>query len=164
MEIVAATYADSWGIEELLMQYQEEVIATNPNIFDDKTLDREKLTNLIVSQMDDETIHMTVVRHHGKVVAFLRALEHVFFFTSQVSVEMDMIFISQNIRRSLLSGRAFVALMRDFENWARERNARILSISSLSGLKYKEMNEAVERHGFETVGFNCVKRMEAGNG
>ena len=163
MEIREATYSDSWGIEELLMQYQEEVVATNPKIFD-RDLDRASLTSAMVKQMDMENIHSVVALHKGVVVGFTRATEHVHFYTKLVAVELDMIFVSPDIRSSLLGGRVFLELFNEFEKWSVGRNAKILAISSLSGLEYKGLNRTVEKLGFEQIGFNSLKRIEAQNG
>lgn len=163
MEIATATYADSWGIEELLMQYQEEVVLTNPQIFS-RDLDREKLTNAMVDQMDRDNICSTVVRHNDQVVAFSRATEHIHFYTKLIAVQLDMIFLAPSIRPTLLGGRAFVMLLKKFEEWSATRGAKILAISSLAGLKYKGMNRMIEKKGFETIGFNSLKRIEVQNG
>lgn len=163
MEIATATYADSWGIEELLMQYQEEVVLTNPQIFS-RDLDREKLTNAMVEQMDRDDICSTVVRHSDQVVGFSRATEQIHFYTKLVAVQLDMIFLASSIRSTLLGGRAFVMLLKEFEEWAATRGAKILAVSSLAGLKYKGMNRMIEKKGFETIGFNSLKRIEVQNG
>ena len=158
MEIEPATYADSWGIEELLMGYQEEVIATNPKIFF-RGIDREKLTSVVVSDIDNARINIIVARHNGDVIGFLRLTEIVHFFTKVITIEMDMIFISPSFRSSLLGGRVFVKFMDEFMRWGDSRKADILCISSLSGLNYEKMNKTIGKFGFDTVGFISLKRI-----
>lgn len=160
MEIATATYADSWGIEELLMQYQEEVVATNPEVFFHGILSRDAMTRAMVAQMDKENINMEAVRHNGKVVGFSRACVNVFFYTEVITAELEMMFLCSSIRKTLLGGRVFIMLINKFEAWGAKRGAQILGVSSISGLKYKSMNTLVEKLGYKTVGFNSMKRIE----
>ena len=75
MDISPATYADSWGIEELGAQYEDEVVATNPTLFPKGIFDRGRLTCTIVGKMDSEDVTIIVARHNDKVVGFMRATE-----------------------------------------------------------------------------------------
>ena len=163
MEIREAIYADSWGIEELLMQYQEEVVATNPRIFE-RDVDRPSITSSMVEQMDRDDVRSVVAVHNDNIIGFARSSKRVHFYTKLIAVDLDMIFIDPEVRLSFLGGRVFSGLFNDFEKWATDIGAKILAISSLSGLEYKKLNETVEKLGYETIGFNSLKRIEVQNG
>lgn len=163
MEIREATYSDSYGIEELLMQYQEEVIKTNPEIFF-RGLNRAKITHTITTQIDRQDINVTVVEHKNKIVGFTRSMSHAYWYTDVVVVEMDMIFIERSIRKSILGGRVFSFLVKAFEKWVISMKADISGISSLSGVEHEKVQQMIERHGYTTVGFRSLKLTGATNG
>lgn len=159
MEIREATYADSWDIEVLLSQYEDEVVKTNPSVFFPGIFSRQKLTQSVVQHIDDNDSVVIIAVHNGNIVGFMRAMRQPYFFTEAISIELNMIFVSQGIRSSLLGGRVAISLMKEFMSWAEAKKADVLGIASISGLKYESMNKMIDKLGFETIGFTSMKKI-----
>lgn len=161
MEIREATYADSWAIEFLLSQYEKEVVDTNPDVFFPGIFSRDKLTQSVVKHIDDNDSIVSVAVHNKSLIGFMRAARQPYFFTEAISIELNMIFVSQEIRNSFLGGRVAVALMDAFMAWGEFKKADVLGIASISGLRYKSMNKMIKKYGFTTIGFTSMKKVGA---
>jgi hypothetical protein len=61
------------------------------------------------------------------------------------------------VTKSARGGMAAIALLADFEKWAREQGARKIMVGQSTGINMKQTTKMFEHCGFRVIGFNTVK-------
>lgn len=117
------------------------------------SLDEEKLAGQFIAASKIPSYYFRLcVRNDEVLGGFLGHVTTVFFSREKTAKD-----ISWYVERSRRGGGAAVALVRDFEAWAREQGATQFILGQATGTDIEVTKKLYEHLGYRVVGFNVAK-------
>jgi GNAT superfamily N-acetyltransferase len=143
------TLSDVPEMIELGRKMQEE------SSFDGLDYDFDKLMALGETYIaNPEVYYAKVVTHNGVIYAMYVGYISEYYFSKDLAAFDLLLFVHPDKR----GGLAAVRLIKDFEQWAYENNAKEIRPACSTGVKSEMTRQLYESLGYETVGYTFRKR------
>ena len=123
--------------------------------------DREKTRRVVEQALAQDRRHLiSVVEVGGRVEGFVFASTGEYIFGSgALIVTINTIYTSQELRGSLLGGKAAVGLFGAVRRWAAGIGAVEVLLHATSGIEGERVGRVVRRLGFQAVGGSFAARV-----
>jgi hypothetical protein len=119
-------------------------------------MDEAKLIQQIegAASIPDVAYFKLCVRGDEVLGGFFGQITSIYFSIERVAKDLAW-FVTRNRRGSM----AAVALVRDFEAWAKSKGVKFFVLGQSTGIRMDTTRALYEHLGYEMIGFNTVKRI-----
>lgn len=87
-----------------------------------------------------------------RVVGYLIAHVHDYMHADGFMVEQEIVYVDPGVRSTMLGGRAFVCLLREFDAWAKRIQANEIYVGVANGVDAERKCRLFEKLGYSPVG------------